>query len=249
MSEPTTGIPRRRQATDRRRPDHLAPRHPDLRGQALAGGVNDVHAAVRCGDGAGDSRAAWRDRGCCLRKTGSQALLNSLGLLFIAAMATGILTGISQVLLAKLGQSGLAQLREEVFESAMELPQERLERAGSGDLISRVSRDVDATNEAIGGILPTFISALFTIALTLLASAYLTGGSPPSPCCVFRSTPWRCVPSCAAVVLSTGRCAWRRPNVASTCLRPPAVRTPSGRWVRRSTTCPLSLPPAAAPFV
>ncbi len=104
---------------------------------------------------------------------GAQALLNSVGLLFIAALATGILTGISQVLLAKLGQSGLAQLREEVFESAMELPQERLERAGSGDLISRVSRDVDATNEAIGGILPTFISALFTIALTLLGLGVL----------------------------------------------------------------------------
>ncbi|MGL3805420.1 ABC transporter ATP-binding protein [Paeniglutamicibacter sp. R2-26] len=106
-------------------------------------------------------------------RRGSQALLNSLGLLFVAALATGILTGISRVLLARLGQSGLAQLREEVFESAMELPQERLERAGSGDLVSRVSGDVDATNEAIGGILPTFISALFTIALTLLGLGVL----------------------------------------------------------------------------
>ncbi|MGP5026914.1 ABC transporter ATP-binding protein [Glutamicibacter ardleyensis] len=106
-------------------------------------------------------------------KRGVQALVDSLVLLFLAALGTGILTGISQVLLARLGQTGLAQLREEVFGAAMELPQERVERAGSGDLVSRVSRDVDAANEAIGGILPTFISAMFTIVLTLLGLGLL----------------------------------------------------------------------------
>ncbi len=181
-------------------------------------------------------------------KRGVQALLNSVGLLFIAALATGILTGISQVLLAKLGQSGLAQLREEVFESAMELPQERLERAGSGDLISRVSRDVDATNEAIGGILPTFISALFTIALTLLGLGVLDWRFAAVTLLCVPIHALACVPSCAEAARSTGRCAWRRPNAASTCSRPPAARTPSGRWVRSSTTCQRSPPPAAAPL-
>lgn len=96
------------------------------------------------------------------------ALLPAAGLLLAAALASAGLNSWGSIAMAKLGQHGLAELREEVFATALAQPSEDLERAGSGDLISRVSHDVEAVNEAIGSILPSFISALFTISLTIV---------------------------------------------------------------------------------
>ncbi|SEE76649.1 ATP-binding cassette, subfamily C [Arthrobacter alpinus] len=96
------------------------------------------------------------------------ALLPAAGVLLAAALASAALNSWGSIAMAKLGQHGLAELREEVFATALAQPSEDLERAGSGDLISRVSHDVEAVNEAIGSILPSFISALFTISLTIV---------------------------------------------------------------------------------
>lgn len=96
------------------------------------------------------------------------ALLPAAGVLLAAALAAAALNSWGSMSMAKLGQHGLAELREEVFATALAQPSEELERAGSGDLISRVSHDVEAVNEAIGSILPSFISALFTISLTIV---------------------------------------------------------------------------------
>lgn len=95
-------------------------------------------------------------------------LLPAAGVLLAAALASAALNSWGSIAMAKLGQHGLAELREEVFSTALAQPSEDLERAGSGDLISRVSHDVEAVNEAIGSILPSFISALFTISLTIV---------------------------------------------------------------------------------
>lgn len=88
--------------------------------------------------------------------------------LLAAALVSALLSGASTVAMAHIGQYGLADLREEVFATATAQPSETLERAGSGDLLSRVSHDVEVVNEAIGSILPTFVSAAFTIALTMV---------------------------------------------------------------------------------
>lgn len=95
-------------------------------------------------------------------------LVPGVAVLLAAAIASAVLDGQGSVAMARLGQHGLADLREEVFATALSQPSERLERAGSGDLLSRVSHDVEAVDEAIGSILPTFISALFTVSLTVV---------------------------------------------------------------------------------
>ncbi|MGO1886079.1 MAG: ABC transporter ATP-binding protein, partial [Citricoccus sp.] len=84
-----------------------------------------------------------------------------------AALLSAGLAAAGAVMMATVGQRGLAEMREEVFGAAVAQPPEAVERAGTGDLVSRVSDDVEAVNTAIGGILPTFVSALFTVALTL----------------------------------------------------------------------------------
>ena len=53
------------------------------------------------------------------------------------------------VMMATVGQRGLAEMREEVFGAAVAQPPEAVERAGTGDLVSRVSDDVEAVNTAI----------------------------------------------------------------------------------------------------
>lgn len=72
------------------------------------------------------------------------------------------------MLLARTAQDTLAGLREDVFATAVAQPSSVLERAGSGDLVSRVAGDAEAVNTVIGKVLPATVSALFTIALTLI---------------------------------------------------------------------------------
>ncbi|MFJ9685199.1 ABC transporter ATP-binding protein [Streptomyces bacillaris] len=87
----------------------------------------------------------------------------------VAATAAGVGLGWwGQLLLARTAQHTLAGLREDVFATAVAQPSAVLERAGSGDLVSRVAGDAEAVNTVIGRVLPAFVGALFTIALTLV---------------------------------------------------------------------------------
>lgn len=97
----------------------------------------------------------------------SDLVLSAVALL-VAALLSALLNSAGAIAMAHVGQYGLADLREAVFTTATAQPSEALESAGSGDLLSRVSHDVEVVNEAIGSILPTFVSASFTIALTFV---------------------------------------------------------------------------------
>ncbi|AFR27294.1 ABC transporter ATP-binding protein [Arthrobacter sp. Rue61a] len=91
----------------------------------------------------------------------------AIGLLVAGGL--GALLGIlGQNLLARICEEALAGLREEVFAAAARKPLAQLEKAGIGDVVARVSGDVEAVSEAISGVLPAFTSAAFTIAVTLL---------------------------------------------------------------------------------
>ncbi|GAA3648031.1 ABC transporter ATP-binding protein [Microbacterium marinilacus] len=70
-------------------------------------------------------------------------------------------------------QSMLAELREEVFATAMRLDAGEVEHAGSSDVVSRLTGDVEAVTEAGSGVLPRFLGALFTIVLTAVGMAVL----------------------------------------------------------------------------
>ncbi len=73
--------------------------------------------------------------------------------------------------LVGLVQETLAALREEVFASAMSLPVAEIDDGESADLISRVTGDVEAVAEAGGDLMPTLLSALFAIAVSLVSLA------------------------------------------------------------------------------
>ncbi|MFI5711810.1 ABC transporter ATP-binding protein [Kribbella sp. NPDC051620] len=69
-----------------------------------------------------------------------------------------------------LGEQVLAELREEFVDNALALPIGTVERAGTGDLLSRTSRDVDALSRTVRFAVPETIVALVTIAFTVAAT-------------------------------------------------------------------------------
>ncbi|MER7890087.1 ABC transporter ATP-binding protein [Micromonospora sp. NPDC094482] len=90
-----------------------------------------------------------------------------------AALTEAALAGVGVALLAQVGEGVLARLRERFVESALRLPLEQVERAGAGDLTSRVTNDVAVIAEAARTALPEFTRALLTIGLTLAGMAVL----------------------------------------------------------------------------
>jgi ABC-type multidrug transport system fused ATPase/permease subunit len=75
---------------------------------------------------------------------------------------------------ARLGERVLAELREEFVDRVLDIPLSTVERAGTGDLVNRVSRDVDALSMSVRYAAPDTVIAGATLLLTLGALA-LTG--------------------------------------------------------------------------
>jgi ABC-type multidrug transport system fused ATPase/permease subunit len=76
-----------------------------------------------------------------------------------------------------LGEQVLAELREEFVDNALALPIGTVERAGTGDLLSRTSRDVDTLSRTVRFAVPetiiAFVTVLFTAVATLLVGVWV----------------------------------------------------------------------------
>ncbi|ELP64060.1 ABC transporter ATP-binding protein [Streptomyces turgidiscabies] len=94
-------------------------------------------------------------------------------LLILVAVTQGAATALGLSLVSRLGETVLAQLRERFVERALRLPLEQVEKAGSGDLNARVTRDVSVVGEAVRGALPELARSLLAIVLTFAAMAVL----------------------------------------------------------------------------
>ncbi|GAA3600836.1 ABC transporter ATP-binding protein [Kineosporia mesophila] len=90
-----------------------------------------------------------------------------------AALVQALLAWIGLAAVARVGEQVLAGLREAFVEHALGLPLERIERGGSGDLISRVTEDVAMVSEAVRTAVPQFVQAALVIALTAVGLAVL----------------------------------------------------------------------------
>ncbi|MCR1782571.1 ABC transporter ATP-binding protein/permease [Nocardioides carbamazepini] len=79
--------------------------------------------------------------------------------------ATG--TAVTIVLATRAYHAILATLRERLVGRALTLPQHLVERAGTGDLISRSSDDVTAVADAAPAVIPVLTVTVFTIVVSL----------------------------------------------------------------------------------
>ncbi|MET8148730.1 ABC transporter ATP-binding protein [Actinoplanes sp. NPDC049668] len=103
---------------------------------------------------------------------GSSAIVEISIVIGVAAVVGGGAIGLSTYLIGRLGSRMLADLRESTVATALRLPALVLDRAGRGDLLSRVGADIAAIGKAVADVLPNVISALL---LGVLSLAAMTG--------------------------------------------------------------------------
>ncbi|BBC29303.1 ABC transporter ATP-binding protein [Streptomyces graminofaciens] len=106
-------------------------------------------------------------------RASDDAVTTTAALLVAVAVAQGVSAGFGLSLIARLGETTLARLRERFVERALALPLDRVEKAGAGDLTARVTADVSLIADAVRNALPALGRSLLTIVLTLGAMALL----------------------------------------------------------------------------
>jgi ABC-type multidrug transport system fused ATPase/permease subunit len=95
---------------------------------------------------------------------------------FIAAFVVlqAVLVRFAHLASARLGERVLAGLREDFVERVLALPLSTVERAGSGDLLTRTTSDVDALSRCVRLAVPETMIALITV--TLVVGAMVVTG-------------------------------------------------------------------------
>ncbi|WP_460796387.1 ABC transporter ATP-binding protein [Microbacterium sp. GXF0217] len=97
-----------------------------------------------------------------------------LGLLTIVVIQAGMALW-SRIAVARVGERMLADLRDRLVFHVLRLPERRVEAAGRGEVVSRVSGDVAVVGETVSSVVPNAASAGFSI----VASAIGLGAIDP----------------------------------------------------------------------
>lgn len=98
---------------------------------------------------------------------GLGTVLTVTAVLAVSAVLGAAGTAVTITLATRAYHDILAALREELIARALTLPQHRVERAGTGDLISRSSDDVTAVADAAPAVIPVITVTAFTIIVSL----------------------------------------------------------------------------------
>ena len=89
------------------------------------------------------------------------------GAIMVASVVVGaVLAAVGMIGASRLLEGMLARMREDMVAAALRLPQSQVERAGTGDLISRAGDDVAEVAEAIPAVVPALTGSFFTIVVT-----------------------------------------------------------------------------------
>ncbi|MET9293974.1 ABC transporter ATP-binding protein [Streptomyces sp. NPDC003077] len=123
----------------------------------------------RLADGARDLRLEW-----------------TVGIFVGALVVQTVLTRTVRLRGAMLGEQMLADLREDFLVRSVALPPGVLERAGTGDLLSRITTDIDRLSEAMREAVPQL--AIGVVWLTLLVGG-LTLTAPPLALAILIALP------------------------------------------------------------
>ena len=78
----------------------------------------------------------------------TQTLVAPIAALAALAVVSGLLDFAGPALVARIGEPAVAELRETVVNRAMSMELSQLEQSGTGDLLSRVTEDVQLVKEA-----------------------------------------------------------------------------------------------------
>jgi ATP-binding cassette, subfamily C, bacterial len=101
---------------------------------------------------------------------GSRSTIDHAALAFgVLALAGAGLQYLAGVRAAVVGEGVLAELRTEVFDHALAVSVEVVERAGTGDLVSRVTGDVTVLAQVVRTSVPRVVFAVIELAATVVA--------------------------------------------------------------------------------
>jgi ABC-type multidrug transport system fused ATPase/permease subunit len=92
-----------------------------------------------------------------------------VGILFVSSIFYAGLSFLARRRSYLLGETVFAQLREEFLESVLALPLVEVERAGTGDLLSRTTNDIEALSRTVRFAMPEWLVAVVQALLTLIA--------------------------------------------------------------------------------
>lgn len=104
---------------------------------------------------------------------GTSYLVGLAAAIVAATVAEASLAGLGLIASARLFDRLVARLRERLVDRALMLPQAVVERAGSGDLLTRAGDDIGSVSSALSWVLPTFSAAAFVVGVTVLGMAAL----------------------------------------------------------------------------
>ncbi|WP_117215350.1 ABC transporter ATP-binding protein [Allorhizocola rhizosphaerae] len=106
---------------------------------------------------------------------GTLATVDMLALGLVAfVLAQTVLIRFAAFASARFGEKVLAELREEFVDRVLAIPLSTVERAGTGDLVTRTSRDVAAISHSVRRGVPETLIAVVTILLTGGALVWLS---------------------------------------------------------------------------
>ncbi len=85
-------------------------------------------------------------------------------LLLVAVVVQALLAGAARFSVANVGERILARLRTRLVTHVFRLPERRVEAAGRGELVARVSGDVAVVGDTVSSVVPNVAGAAFAIA-------------------------------------------------------------------------------------
>jgi ABC-type multidrug transport system fused ATPase/permease subunit len=120
---------------------------------------------------------------------GRDTVLRAVLLICLFLVVQAVLIRFATYTSARLGERILAELRERFVDNVLALPLSTVEEAGTGDLVTRTTRDVDLLSTTVRRAIPDTLIALTTIAITL-GALVLLGPLLVLPCLVVIPILW-----------------------------------------------------------
>ena len=113
-----------------------------------------------------------------------EAVLRLCAMMLICIFANSILAYVTQLLLIRMSSRITAEMRREVFDHLLELPVYFFDSHPVGDIISRISYDIDTINASLSSDLVTIATSVITVIgsfIMMLINATSTVCSRASP--------------------------------------------------------------------
>lgn len=116
------------------------------------------------------------EKGTNLMPLLSDALLTPVLLIGAGALAIWLLSYVQQYIIASVGEKFTLSLRQDISTKITKLPLRYFDSHKTGDIMSRISNDLEKVSEVLQVGLMQFISSAFTILITAVAMLLLSPG-------------------------------------------------------------------------